>query len=278
MDEAQSRHVLGLDIIRFAAAMTVMTFHYDLGANSIHYSWTGWVGVEVFFVLSGFVISGSAEGAAPTAFLRSRIVRLMPCVWICGTVTALFHAVAGSFADLPARYLSTLVLWPIGPWVDGAYWTLPVEIMFYALVLLSLFGWKWLTLPMILEAMAMASGAYWLGRALVHFYPQMTVVSIVLDHLSNKVVIYNMLGYGAFFACGGLMWLCLRGGFTASRTALICLCLVSGSAEIMRTASIWSPGDPGQISVFVWLVFDGAMLAAVLGNHIAWRLLGRYRC
>ncbi|WP_371734275.1 hypothetical protein [Acidisphaera sp. S103] len=38
-------------------------------------TWLGWVGVEIFFVISGFVISYSAAGVSPFVFLRRRIIR-----------------------------------------------------------------------------------------------------------------------------------------------------------------------------------------------------------
>ena len=41
-------------------------------------AWVGWVGVEIFFELSGFVIAYSAEGASAFVFFRSRFFRLMP--------------------------------------------------------------------------------------------------------------------------------------------------------------------------------------------------------
>jgi peptidoglycan/LPS O-acetylase OafA/YrhL len=51
----------------------------------------GWVGVEIFFVISGFVIAFTAEGASSRAFLRSRVLRLVPGPWICATIALVLY-------------------------------------------------------------------------------------------------------------------------------------------------------------------------------------------
>ena len=82
-------------------------------------AWVGWVGVEIFFVLSGFVIAYSAEGSSGLAFFRSRFLRLMPAVWICASLVFVVF-VAGDivpFKELIRHYLKTLALIPKNPWI-----------------------------------------------------------------------------------------------------------------------------------------------------------------
>ena len=138
----------GLDLVRFAAALIVTLFHLayfdwhgvpsdfamELSGVGSTFS-SGWVGVPIFFVLSGFVIAFSATGRTAEQFVKSRVVRLYPSAWICATITAIFI-----FGDpnLIEEYLRSVMLIPVGPWVDVVYWTLGVEIAFYSLVALVL--------------------------------------------------------------------------------------------------------------------------------------------
>src|SRR5438045_801411 len=125
------RQIIGLDLIRFAAAASVMFFHLDrLGVPG---AWAGWIGVDVFFVLSGYVITLSAEHAAPASLSIGRFVRLMAGIWICGAVGVAIGAKNG-VPLLALIALHTAVIWPVGPWASGVYWTLPVEVAFYSAV------------------------------------------------------------------------------------------------------------------------------------------------
>lgn len=110
----------------------------------ISVSWWGWVGVQIFFVISGLVICASAERHSAAAFFRNRLLRLAPALWVFATlsliVTFLYSSVP---VGVPlAAYLRSVVLFPKGPWIDGVYWTLAIEMVFYAATLLLIAtGW-----------------------------------------------------------------------------------------------------------------------------------------
>ena len=141
-----------LDLMRFLAACAVMLFHYTyLGPHN--HSWPGsfpflgqifkygYLGVDVFFILSGFVILLTAYHKDALAFTVARIVRLYPAYWICVTLTAVAIILTNHHHLGLRQYLENLTMaqsfFGIED-VSGVYWTLAVELQFYFLIFLIL--------------------------------------------------------------------------------------------------------------------------------------------
>ncbi len=203
----------GADLVRFAAALLVMSFHlgwayWTPGNHARAFLgpfanqdgepfpiWFGWVGVEAFFVISGLVIANSAMNKSPVAFVKSRIYRLYPTAWICATLSALILIALGRADHLVHRYVNSILLYPLGGWVSGVYWTLGVEIVFYAMVVL----WR-LALPQAsLRGLAVVL-LVWCGA-----YIGLRELGII--HLVLRIERVLLLPYGLFFAVGILLWL-----------------------------------------------------------------------
>src|SRR6201985_1780946 len=154
-----------LDPLRFGAALGVAIFHQmfwssawvvigrpgferffaadAIYASAAPFTWFGWVGVEIFFVISGFVIANSAIKSSPKEFLIGRALRLYPAVWVCATLTfiVLLLFAGGSAAKFIGPYLKAMLLIPKGlngQWLDCIYWTLAAEMAFYGLVFCAL--------------------------------------------------------------------------------------------------------------------------------------------
>lgn len=101
----------------------------------------GWIGVEIFFVISGFVICMSCWGRTPRQFFVSRVIRLYPAYWFAVLfTTGVLMAVPGVWERLRLReVLLNLTMLQSGSGVanvDGVYWTLWSELRFYLLFLL----------------------------------------------------------------------------------------------------------------------------------------------
>ena len=134
-----------LDLLRFVAALFVVFYHYiyfgksEVAINSFHpvseVAKYGHLGVQLFFMISGFVISWSAVGKSGVEFILSRIVRLYPAYWGALLITSgfLFFKADINISDFIVNM--TMFQQFVGvPHIDGSYWTLTNEIVFYGFV------------------------------------------------------------------------------------------------------------------------------------------------
>jgi peptidoglycan/LPS O-acetylase OafA/YrhL len=127
-----------LDLLRFFSAIAVL-FHHTF------YFKDGKLGVYLFFIISGFVIYFSLRKGMKD-YIISRFLRLFPLFWVCCTLTYLVTLFYG--VNLPLKnYLISMLLvndGKIASMVDGSYWTLTFEVLFYAYiaVFVSLFSSK----------------------------------------------------------------------------------------------------------------------------------------
>ena len=152
-----------LDLLRCLAALSVVFYHYTYRGYAAgnfspveflalgHLTRYGFLGVELFFLISGYVILLSAQGKTAGQFLLARAVRLYPAFWVACTLTFLVGRLWGQgpadghwpdslHAGLItyAGNLTMLYGFLTTPPLDGAYWSLTVEITFYLLISLLL--------------------------------------------------------------------------------------------------------------------------------------------
>jgi peptidoglycan/LPS O-acetylase OafA/YrhL len=151
-----------LDAVRLFAAIVVVLYHFTARAHDPWQEGTvsseffpdlsdftvfGQFGVDLFFIISGFVILMSAWGRDVTSFTTSRISRLFPGYWAAVLLTAgllmFVWAPTGKQVELTDVGVNlTMVQTAFSvPMVDGVYWTLWFELRFYVLIgILMLFG------------------------------------------------------------------------------------------------------------------------------------------
>lgn len=168
-----SQRLRALDGLRGVAILLVMGFHYFYHLESFYYKSTlypygetfsnvlifkyGYMGVELFFIISGFVIAMTLESSRSVIdFAIRRFVRIWPALIVSGILT--FFLLNWSDAPfalhrrqfwpnfLPSFTLTPPSLWsgwfPKVDYVTGVYWSLVVEIRFYmiAAILFWLFS------------------------------------------------------------------------------------------------------------------------------------------
>lgn len=144
-----------LDGLRGIAILAVIGFHYftcfpdlvpygGVWADVPVFRWGHW-GVQLFFAVSGFVILMTLERCqGPVEFAVRRLARLWPTLALCAVLSFLvLSTVPNPWTPQAADFLPTLTfidgtLWnKLMPglesrWIDVAYWSLFVEVRFYA--------------------------------------------------------------------------------------------------------------------------------------------------
>ena len=143
-----------IDALRGLAALLVLWLHVANYYRTLspetaaHVRWLndfvsaidiGRIGVVVFFLISGFVIPFSIRperGAPVASFAIRRVFRIFPAYWLSLPLAAyVFYWMAGA-AFGPGEFLANVtLLQPLfgAPYAEGVYWTLVVELGFYAL-------------------------------------------------------------------------------------------------------------------------------------------------
>lgn len=142
-----------LDALRGLAAIMVVLFHFTKGRNEADLGFKlGTTGVDLFFIISGFVILLSLEHVEKSGqFIINRISRLYPTYWASVTITfsvLLFYGIyTMDFSSVSiVQYLGNMTMFQFYlkiPDLDGPYWTMIIEMLFYIFMLI-LFRFKFL--------------------------------------------------------------------------------------------------------------------------------------
>jgi len=160
MKTSKLGYLTSLDLLRGLAAVAVCYFHFTHGnpdflskTNILYISGRfGFLGVDVFFVLSGFVIPyamfrGNYQIKNFGRFLTKRLVRIEPPYlvsialvlllnWI-STLSPYYRGAAFSVNfEALALHLGYLNAFFNFPWVNDVYWTLAIEFQYYILIAL----------------------------------------------------------------------------------------------------------------------------------------------
>jgi peptidoglycan/LPS O-acetylase OafA/YrhL len=201
-----------LDGLRLIAALAVAVFHLsvswridgssppnhflpDLTQAAVY----GFLGVELFFLISGFVIGMSSWRRGLGDFFVSRVSRLYPAYWVCVLITAAVVTIAPVTGGVPVTGTPglpqiaanmTMLQEPLGiPAVDTVYWTLFVELRFY-----------------LLFAALVAFGLTY--RRTVIFCAAWMVVAVIGPSLDSRIVdIIAIPEYAPYFIAGIAMFL-----------------------------------------------------------------------
>ncbi|MGO1662560.1 MAG: acyltransferase family protein [Micrococcaceae bacterium] len=293
--ESDKPRLAALDLTRLVAALAVVLFHWTAfhhtywdGARreqpagevwpglSLVTSW-GNFGVQLFFIISGFVILLSCWGRSPARFIASRVGRLYPAYLVAVLAAALLQFVIwpqmGTNRE-PWEILPNLTMFQGGmPGVghlDAVYWTLWVELKFY--LLMTVFCWIGITARRVLVVAVVWPIAGPVMRAIgpVLGWP------VWLQDLIDQVMFPD---YAALFAGGMVLYLVFRQGHSMARWSVVALnaglaawsstaIAVEGTPELTGHAHPW-----WGYAVLVVALF-GLVSAVTLTPWSRWRIPG----
>lgn len=273
MGRGGENRLVVIDLLRFIAAISVVFFHYcfrgqrgafvpplDLPGTLQFAASYGGMGVYLFFVISGFVIAYSAHGRSAWDFAASRFARLYPTYVLAMTVTAVVLAVSGSGVS-PLQYVANLLMFPKllhQPMVDGVYWSIQYEVLFYVWVFV-------LVLVRVFDRWQHVAVAIWLAIAALNLW---VIKSGVLSLLF-------LTQYAGFFAAGIMLFRLRRQGFGAINVLLfVAAMLISGIAanqEMRETLALYdAPYSPRLLFIILVLIYWFMVLAALHRGDVPW--------
>lgn len=294
MSPPRSNRLVEVDALRGLAALAVVLFHYTTRFTDLFPSTVqpivaypdGHYGVGLFFVISGFVIFMTLDKTVfPMDFVVSRFSRLFPTYWAAIFLTfGITHwlGLPGKLVDIDSALVNMLMVHGLFriPHVDGVYWTLEVELLFYSGMFL-LYRMNCLT---------------WVHRFLLGLL-LLRLTYYLLEHqfgLSLPWIIFRLLilQYIPWFALGisvylvihrngrGAFWPSARTAALAIATLWICESIFAACLAVIFFAVVFLAANR-KLSIlrfwpFVWLGTISYPLY-LLHENIGWAVLLRLR-
>jgi len=223
---SQNGRIQELDALRGVAAVAVMLYHLTYRFGELYGFQTpppfqlahGQYGVQLFFIISGFVIFMTLNRTRrPLDFVVSRISRLHPTYWAALIATFAVVSVFGlpgrEFGWLPFLVNFTMLqfLIPSIPNIDGVYWTLAVELSFYFIMFavyacnlmrrIEWIGLLWIAISVVEELTPFQDFfvVKLLNRFLILDYAYLFFAGILFYKIFTRSA--TKLSYGALAAC-----------------------------------------------------------------------------
>ena len=254
-DRPDATRVPVLDLLRVAAVGAVVLYHYGFWGPATHgvpqvampflapVAQYGFLGVPVFFAISGFVIAYSAEGRTPVGFAIARFSRIYPTFLICMTLSFVTTLMLGAthFSVSFSQWLANLfIAAPMfgEPYMDDAYWSLVIEVMFYV----------WVAALLALRIVPQRIDAIIVTWIALTFVNELTIDAPIFEKLF-------MADDSGFFAVGLLIYEHYRGRRDARLYGLMSLA--------MGTAAFQAVHKLERLGVHLHASFDARIVVAI---------------
>ena len=156
--EDKKSYLVGLEFLRAIAALSVCLFHYSGGmlpkliVPSVKYAFSGgYLGVDIFFVISGFIIPYSLVGKNHRVnsffgYIKKRIIRINPPAYGSMALVLAQGFIIDKLMNHTSMYTGTLswgqifhnLIFTIPftnyQWINGIFWTLAIGFQFYLFI------------------------------------------------------------------------------------------------------------------------------------------------
>jgi len=198
MHDAPTRSFIpALHALRGIAALGVLLFHWNAFFRELNLAlpgveWAGvhwqpfrlinfgWLGVPLFFLLSGYLLGGKLlarelDGPALKRYWVRRFLRIYPAVWLQIPALIAIAWLLPGLIPMPdwSELLRNVTLWiHAPPWMtkplNGVWWTLPVELSFYLVLPAVVWLVRRIGLPAVL-ALSLAAAVLWRLWVIAHY-------------------------------------------------------------------------------------------------------------
>ena len=287
----RNRQIVSLQYLRAVAALLVVFHHVRNPGNGLfnpigHWNF-GQAGVDMFFLISGYIMYAVARQERPVRFLQRRIVRIVPLYWIA-TLFLYFQVSVGFPGVLPTlqQLLKSLLFIPqfhsqhpteIWPFLVPG-WTLQFEIYFYAIFTIGLAFRRLLPIVLSIGSVAIILGqvgmdhqknavfAAYTSPIITEFFQGML---IALVHQRRSLAPYWLalpIGIGALVLFGNLdaprllIW-----GLPSTLIMIGCLALEDGNK--LPPLPVFSQLGDASYSIYLSHVF-----VLQIGLMVWWRV------
>ncbi len=204
-----------LDLLRVLALGSVISFHYFFNGISkgtvtsvsitpfASIAKYGYLGVELFFLISGFVILYSTQNRSAGEFVKKRFLRLYPMYWLALLTIFVIARLPIWDKNGPSikKTILNFTMIPTafgGRWVDEAHWFLMRELQFYLVIIF-----------------VMAIG---MGKRLPQIFPWWAIIICIWNLLNlPRFEVWYFSGYFALMAGGAIIFSIREWGLTKLR-------------------------------------------------------------
>ncbi len=284
-------NIISIQYLRAFAALLVVFHHarYQITDFEVFYKGGVWLfgqaGVDIFFVISGFIMwmTTSARPTTPADFIRNRVVRIVPMYWLVTLAVAaaailmpnLFRAVEltpehviKSLFFVPHFYPGAPTrIWPL--LIPG--WTLNYEMFFYLVFAAALFLPRALIIPAItalFAAISVIGLVVPFEDPILIFFADSIILEFVAGMLLGRLYLQGRLALPAWAAvpaiAAGLVWMVALTPWEAPETRL----LVWGVPAVLTVAGCLSLEAGGAVGRNGFLILLGNASYSIYLTHI----------